>query len=182
MDAHYVCEKFWAFVHVSVYVWACVLSLPVHWAAAVLVHALCCPGFGPTEHNVWSEGERRWEKAERGVGGGGCTEGAVCHCESAQGGSHHLAIDGCPSPVVKQAPVGLPEHWGHCVPPLQETCHPKCCYPPPPPSTHSISSPLPSPSRSILSTLAPAQPCVNLKLAVKATRHNGVARSFECNR
>lgn len=114
--------------------------------------------------------------------GGGCTEGAVCHCESAQGGSHHLAIDGCPSPVVKQAPVGLPEHWGHCVPPLQETCHPKCCYPPPPPSTHSISSPLPSPSRSILSTLAPAQPCVNLKLAVKATRHNGVARSFECNR
>lgn len=69
-------------------------------------------------------GESRKEE-EVGV----CLEGAVCHCESAQGGSHHLAIDGRPSPVVKQAPVGLPEHWGHCVPPSQETYHPKCCYP-----------------------------------------------------
>lgn len=56
-------------------------------------------------------------------------EGAVCHCESVQGGSHHLAIDGCPSLVVKQAPVGLPKHREHCVPPSQETYHPKCCYP-----------------------------------------------------
>lgn len=69
-------------------------------------------------------GESRKEE-EVGLG----LEGAVCHCESAQGGSHHLAIDGRPSPVVKQAPVGLPEHWGHCVPPSQETYHPKCCYP-----------------------------------------------------
>lgn len=70
-------------------------------------------------------------KQKRGGGGeaGVCLEGAVCHCESAQGGSHHLAIDGYPSPVVKQAPVGLPEHCGHCVPPSQETYHPNCCYP-----------------------------------------------------
>lgn len=58
-------------------------------------------------------GESRKEWCEAGV----CSEGAVCHSESAQGGSHHLAIDGCPSPVVKQAPMGQPEHWGHCVPP-----------------------------------------------------------------
>lgn len=67
---------------------------------------------------------RRWGSAWRRRGG------AVCHCESAQGVSHHLSIDGCPSPVVKQAPTGPPEHWGHCVPPSQETYHPKCCNPP----------------------------------------------------
>lgn len=53
-------------------------------------------------------GESRKEKEEVGQ----FLDGTVCHFESAQGGSHHLAIDGCPSPVVKQAPMGLPKHWG----------------------------------------------------------------------
>lgn len=88
-------------------------------------------------------GESRKDEEEAGVR----LEGAVCHCESAQGGSHHLAIDGRPSPVVKQAPVGPPEHWGHCVPPLQETYHPKCCYPHhhPPTASSILLSPFPSP-------------------------------------
>lgn len=72
------------------------------------------------------------ESRRMGDGGEvGHLEGAVCHCESAQGGSHHLAIDGCPSPVVKQAPVGLPEHWGHCVSSLTGNIPPKVLLPPP---------------------------------------------------
>lgn len=124
-DVHYVREKFWKPVGV------CAPSLPIY-SIVVLLHVLCGrPGFGPTEQNVWREGGRWREKAERmrrrwgsawwGLGG------AVCHRESAQGVSHHLAIDGRPSPVVKQAPTGPPEHWGHCVRPLQKTYHPKCC-------------------------------------------------------
>lgn len=130
MYDHYVCEKFMYeyvchCICVGVYPHfqsiklrcGCILS-----AALVLVqlNRMCSGKEG---------GDGRKQKKEEEEEEGLCLEGAVCHCESAQGGSHHLAIDGCPSPVVKQAPVGLPEHWWHCVPPSQETYHPKCCYP-----------------------------------------------------
>lgn len=125
----YACEKFWAFVHVSVYVWACVLSLPVHWAAAVLVHALCCPGFGPTEHNVWSEGERRWEKAERGVGGGLHGGG----CLSLWIGSGWFTSSGhwwLPLPCCKTSSCGPAWTLGALCPTLAGNMPPKVLLPP----------------------------------------------------
>lgn len=113
---------------VYVFVWVCTLTSSPLSCGAVAYSLL--PWFW-SNRTECVEGRREvmGESRKRGGGGGGAVEGAVCHCESAQGGSHHLAIDGRPSPVVKQAPVGLPEHWGHCVPPSQETYHPKCCYP-----------------------------------------------------
>lgn len=119
-----VCVRVYVCVHV------CVSSLPVHWFAVPLHSPL------PWFRTNWTECEWRREVMgeSRRMGDGGEVghlEGAVCHCESAQGGSHHLAIDGCPSPVVKQAPVGLPEHWGHCVSSLTGNIPPKVLLPPP---------------------------------------------------
>lgn len=137
------------FEYVCPCVWVCTLTssplscgaaacslLPWFWSS----RTECVEG----RREVMGESRKEEEEEEVGV----CLEGAVCHCESAQGGSHHLAIDGRPSPVVKQAPVGLPEHWGHCVPPSQETYHPKCCYPHhrPPTASPTFLSLCPSPS------------------------------------
>lgn len=83
------------------------------------------------EVKAGGDGRKQEDGRRRGGGALGGWRGAVCHCESAQGGSHHLAIDGCPSPVVKQAPVGLPEHWGHCVSSLTGNIPPKVPLPPP---------------------------------------------------
>lgn len=105
---------------------------------------------------------------------GVCLEGAVCHRELAQGGSHHLAIDGHPSPVVKQAPMGPPEHWGHCVPPSQETYHPMCCYPHRHPPTASPM--LCSPHISTFSTAAVST--VNRKLEDAGERVKSFERQY----
>lgn len=107
----------------------CVPSLPVHWAAAVLVHALCCPGFGPTEHNVWSEGERRWEKAERG-GGGGLHGGG---CLSLWIGSGWFTSSGhwwLPLPCCKTSSCGPAWTLGALCPTLAGNIPPKVLLPP----------------------------------------------------